>query len=163
MHLYLYRNLGIHGFVSQSRDGELLARTLRYFGYASVRGSSSRGGFAGMRGLLNALRDGHDVGLAPDGPRGPAGIVQKGVVALAQLSGAPIRPVAWSASRVWRAKSWDRFVIPKPFSRGSVVWGPPVRVPREASEGQLESLRLKVQNLLGEVTVEADKRTGLIL
>jgi len=116
-----------------------------------------------MRGLLKALKSGHDVGLAPDGPRGPVGVVQKGVIALAQLSGVPIRPVAWSASRVWRARSWDRFIIPKPFSRGFVVWGPPVRVPRAASEGELEILRQEVQNRLQIVTRTADNETGLSL
>ena len=160
MHLYFYRNLDVRALVSRSRDGELLARTLVSFGFSLVRGSSSRGGFEGMRGLLRALKSRHDVTMAPDGPRGPALKVQGGVIALAQLSGAPIRPVAWSARWAWRANSWDQFMIPLPFSPGSIVWGAPIHVPRNLNEREKGQFQQQVTEALEAVTGEADRLSG---
>ena len=160
MHLYYYRDLKINAFISQHRDGELLARTLVRFGYEVVRGSSTRGGFEGMRGLLRALKRGHDVALAPDGPRGPAQIVSPGVIAMARLSGCPIRPVAYGAKWVFRAKSWDRFMVPLPFSMGAVEWGPPIYVPREANAVLSEEKRMELQRELNKISHKVDRAVG---
>ena len=111
---YVYRGQRISVLVSRSRDGELIARTVAHFGIDSARGSSSRGGAAGLRELLRKAREGYDLAFTPDGPRGPAGIVQPGVIAAAAATGFPIVPVALAASRCRRLRSWDRFVVPLP-------------------------------------------------
>lgn len=118
--------------VSRSSDGELVARFLRRFGLDAVRGSSSRGGGAAARALLGRIERGEDVAVIPDGPRGPRGRLQPGVVALAALTGAPIVPLAVAARPARRLGSWDEFMLPLPFARCALVFGPPVAIPRDA-------------------------------
>lgn len=115
--------------VSRSRDGEMIARTMTLSGINAARGSSSRGGAAAAKELLDELAAGRCVGITPDGPKGPPQKVKPGVLALARLSGAPILPLACSTSRRFvLEKSWDRFHVPLPFSRAVVVHEPLVRV-----------------------------------
>lgn len=128
---YSYRGKGISVLVSQSRDGELIARTVARLGIDSSRGSSSRGGAAGMRSLLRKAGEGYDLAFTPDGPRGPAGEVQPGVILAAAATGVPIQPVAVAATRVKRLRSWDRFVIPLPLSTVHFVYGEPLTVERK--------------------------------
>jgi lysophospholipid acyltransferase (LPLAT)-like uncharacterized protein len=127
---YAYRGRRISVLVSQSRDGELIARTVARLGIDSSRGSSSRGGLAGMRTLLRKAAEGWDLAFTPDGPRGPAGQVQPGVILAAAATGLPIQPVALAASRCRRLRSWDRFVVPLPFSTVHFVYGEPLAVGR---------------------------------
>lgn len=127
---YSYRGKGISVLVSQSKDGELIARTVARLGIDSSRGSSSRGGVAGMRTLLRKAAEGWDIAFTPDGPRGPASEVQPGVILAAAATGLPIQPVAIAASRAKRLNSWDRFLIPLPFSRVHFVYGEPLVVER---------------------------------
>jgi lysophospholipid acyltransferase (LPLAT)-like uncharacterized protein len=112
--------------ISSSRDGELLARTLKYFAQDMVRGSSSRGGRAAFRELLNLCKEKTDLVLTPDGPKGPRHKLKDGVVQLARLSGRPVVPMAFVCSRGHRFKSWDRFLLPYPFCRGIYSFGEPV-------------------------------------
>ena len=119
--------------ISQHRDGELIARTVERFGYLPARGSTSRGGAGALRMMLKELRRGHDIGFTPDGPRGPSRKVQPGTIAAAQASGCPVVPVAIGASRAWYLSSWDRFVVPKPFSRVLMAYGEPMTFGREES------------------------------
>jgi len=156
LHLYFYRNLNVFAFVSHHRDGELMAKTLSRFGFSTVRGSTSRGALGGLKGLLRVLKEGHDVAVAPDGPRGPACVVSPGVIALARLSGCPIRPVAYSARNNLRARSWDRFMVPLPFSHGAVVWGDPIHVPRRTDETLEMEKRKDLERALNQVTEQAD-------
>ncbi|MEA2560012.1 MAG: hypothetical protein QOH06_1516 [Acidobacteriota bacterium] len=127
---YSYRGKGISVLVSQSRDGELIARTVARLGIDSSRGSSSRGGIAGMRTLLRKAREGYDIAFTPDGPRGPASEVQPGVILAAAATGFPIQPVAVAATKAKRLNSWDRFLIPLPFARVHFVYGEPLTVER---------------------------------
>ena len=127
---YAYRGRGISVLVSRSRDGELIARTVARLGIDASRGSSSRGGMAGMRSLLRRAGEGMDVAFTPDGPKGPVGVVQPGVLMAAAATGWPIVPVAIGASRARRLRSWDRFLVPLPFARVHVVYGEPMRVER---------------------------------
>lgn len=127
---YAYRGRGISVLISRSRDGELIARTVAHFGIDSCRGSSSRGGAAGLRDLLRRARSGSDLAFTPDGPRGPVGVVQPGVVAAAAATGWPIVPIAMAASRCRRLRSWDRFVVPLPGARVHFVVGEPLAVGR---------------------------------
>ena len=127
---YCYRGKGVSVLVSQSRDGELIARTVARLGIDSSRGSSSRGGVAGMRTLLRKAREGWDLSFTPDGPRGPASEVQPGVILAAAATGFPIMPVALAATRAKRLRSWDRFVVPLPFSTVHFVYAEPLAVER---------------------------------
>ena len=125
------------------------------FGLGAVRGSSSRRGVAALIGLKRALIDGHDVCLTPDGPRGPRYQIQAGFVKLAQASGSPVVPVHVRFSSAWRLKSWDRFVIPKPFSRVVVTFAEAIYVPRDLDDAAFEKERLRIESILVNGTDDA--------
>ncbi|BCR05202.1 hypothetical protein DESUT3_22710 [Desulfuromonas versatilis] len=121
-----YRGPGARILISASKDGELIARTMRCFGQDAVRGSSSRGGRKAFRELVELGRQPFDLVLTPDGPKGPRHQVKDGVVQLARLSGRPVIPMAFVCSRGHRFGSWDRFLLPYPFSRGVYAFGEPL-------------------------------------
>jgi len=129
---YAYRGRRMSVLVSRSKDGELIARVMGHLGIDTARGSSSRGGSAGLREMLRAARAGSDLAITPDGPRGPLREVQPGVVLLAAATGLPVIPAAIAASRARDLRSWDRMPIPLPGSRVEVVYGEPLRLPRDA-------------------------------
>lgn len=151
---YLGRRIAI--MISAHHDGEMIARTMKLFGHESLRGSTTSGGAMALRAAVRALRGGRDVGFTPDGPRGPRHRAQMGVVQAARMSGAPIVPVAFSASRRKVLGSWDGFVVPMPFSRGVFVYGEPIEVPAQADGAQMEALRLDVERSLNELTTKAE-------
>lgn len=133
---YAYRGRRISVLVSQSTDGELIARTVARLGIDSSRGSSSRGGIAGMRTLLRKAAEGWDLAFTPDGPRGPLREVQPGVILAAAATGLPIQPVAIAATRAKLLRSWDRFLVPLPFSTVHFVYGEPLTVERRGDPEQ---------------------------
>lgn len=133
---------------SASKDGEMVARALGFFGIEAARGSSSRRGAAALVTLKRALKDGVDVCITPDGPKGPIYEVQPGVVKLADSSGAPLVTLSAHFESSWRLKTWDRFVIPKPFSRIEVIFGAPIHLERGLSDEQLQEQRQKLQERL---------------
>jgi lysophospholipid acyltransferase (LPLAT)-like uncharacterized protein len=141
---------------SQSRDGEIATRALARWGIRSVRGSATRGGAAGFMRLVNAYRAGYDLAVVPDGPRGPRYVVKPGVIHLARVTGAPIVPVTYAASRIRQLRSWDRLIIPLPFSRVLYVIGEPLRVPRDADDRDLEALRCELEARLNTITQAAE-------
>jgi lysophospholipid acyltransferase (LPLAT)-like uncharacterized protein len=153
---YQRRDEGIVGLISASADGEYLARLLAYWGFASVRGSSSRQGSAALRELLRQLRAGRSLAITPDGPRGPRQKLKPGVLVAAQLSGAPIIPATSAADRAWWPGKWDRFLIPKPFTSIRVRYGEPYYVPRTSSAGELDRRALEVETILNRMTAELD-------
>ena len=128
--------------ISQSKDGELIARTIEWFGATAIRGSSSRGGSAAMREILRAARDGMNFAFTPDGPRGPARVASEGVVYAAQMTGLPIVPVAFAAKKKRLLRSWDRFIVPLPFTRAIFAYGEPMVVARGAD---VEQARLQLE------------------
>lgn len=139
------RHRRIAALVSASRDGAKLAQLLQFFGAQPVRGSSSRRGGQGILELMTWVERGYDIAITPDGPRGPRYQVQRGIVSLAQLTGKPIVPIsAFTRAKVC-LRSWDRFQIPLPFAKSLVRIGDPVRVPREASDSELEACREQLQ------------------
>jgi len=138
--------------ISASKDGAFLAATLENFGVQPVRGSSSRRGPQALLELTTWVERGYDLAITPDGPRGPRYVVQEGVMALAQLTGAPIVPVVYHASSKITLKSWDRFQIPLPFARCTVNLGEPLRIPREASDSEREALRHQLQQAMMAMT-----------
>jgi lysophospholipid acyltransferase (LPLAT)-like uncharacterized protein len=127
---YAYRGRKISVLVSRSTDGELIARTVARLGIDSTRGSSSRGGVSGLKTLLRKAAEGWDIAFTPDGPRGPLRDVQPGVILAAAAAGLPIQPVAVAASRAKLLRSWDRFLVPLPFSTVHLVYGEPLTVER---------------------------------
>ncbi|HOV77932.1 MAG TPA: lysophospholipid acyltransferase family protein [Sedimentisphaerales bacterium] len=134
--------------VSMSRDGDYGAALVRRLKQEVVRGSSSRGGQAAVRNLVSRIASGSNVAITPDGPRGPALTVSEGVVKLAQMTGARIIPVSYSASRRFLLKSWDRFIVVKPFGRVHVAFGEPIRVPRRISSEQRRHFVKQVERAL---------------
>jgi hypothetical protein len=142
----------VHVMASRSRDGELLARFVRRFGFGVVRGSSSRGGAAALRRLARRVGTGCDVAITPDGPRGPRGEAQPGVIALAELTEAPIVPIAFAARPAWELKSWDAFEIPRPWAHAAMVFGAPLRT---LGAGDRETARKNLEAALAEVTTTA--------
>jgi hypothetical protein len=155
--VYSHRNRGITVLVSQSRDGEYLSRMLQWARFRTVRGSSTRGGARGLLGLIKAIQEGYDVAITPDGPRGPAHQVQPGVIYLAQQTGAPIVPVTASAKRYKQFQSWDRFLVPYPFSKAVVLFGEPFFVPPKVTESRITGYQEKLQKELNRITEEADR------
>ena len=136
--LWHHRGEGVAVVISEHRDGEIIAQIAERLGYTTVRGSTSRGGGRALIGLMRAVQAGHDGAVTPDGPRGPAHVFAPGAAIAAQRTGAPLAMIRASATRAWRLKSWDRFLVPKPFATVRVVYGPIVPVdaasPREAAE-----------------------------
>jgi lysophospholipid acyltransferase (LPLAT)-like uncharacterized protein len=140
--------------ISASRDGERVARLAQFFGHTPVRGSTSKGSLQATRQLIASLRRGHRGAITPDGPRGPRRRAQAGMVAVARLSGCPIVPFGFEAERCWRLRSWDRFMIPKPFSRAVFVYGDPIGVPREG--GSDAEYLARIQHEMDRVTAVAE-------
>ena len=141
--------------VSKSKDGEMIAQTMRLSRIDAVRGSSSRGGASAAREMVEILRSGKDAGITPDGPKGPARQVKEGAVRVAQLSGAPIVPIGNALSnKLEFAKAWDRFQIPLPFGRAVVIYGTPVRV---GPNDDLAAKALELKAGLDRITDEADR------
>lgn len=125
---YAKRGTGTHVLISWHRDGEIIARLVRRLGIGVVRGSTSRGSARGLADMVHKASSGHDLAITPDGPRGPACVMQPGVVHLSTSAGASVVPVGVAASSVRRLSTWDRFVIPLPFARMRIVYGAPVRI-----------------------------------
>lgn len=135
--------------ISASRDGEKLANVLSCFNLVCVRGSTSRRGKEALLELTRLVQDGHDVGITPDGPRGPKYRVQSGVIDLAQLTQAPIVPISYVVSRQFVfKKAWDNFAVPLPFAHCTVRIGPLVTVPRDADAATSENKRLELERIL---------------
>ena len=138
--------------VSASRDGQYIADLIKCFGLRSARGSSSKGGMNAQREASRALAEGCNVSFTPDGPRGPRYHMSKGPIHLASSHKTCVVPVAVNASRYWECKSWDRFQIPKPFSKLTLIIGDPVFVPENADAETLEHYRKLVEDALNKVS-----------
>jgi lysophospholipid acyltransferase (LPLAT)-like uncharacterized protein len=135
--LWHHRRQNVHILVSEHRDGEIIARVAERLGFGTVRGSTTRGGGRALLALARVLQEGHDVAVTPDGPRGPRHHYAPGALVAAQRAGAPVLPVAVHVDRAWRLRSWDRFIVPKPFARITVAYAEPAWVqgdtPRDAA------------------------------
>jgi lysophospholipid acyltransferase (LPLAT)-like uncharacterized protein len=148
---------GLAAMISASRDGGLVANVAERFGIQAVRGSTSR---RGPQALLEATRwmeRNFSIVITPDGPRGPVYQVQEGIIQLAKLTGRPIIPTSNFAGWKICLKSWDRFQIPLPFARCELRRGPPIWVPREASDEECEQLRLKLEHSMLAITRDAGR------
>lgn len=142
------------GLVSASKDGGLLARVLELFRVEPVRGSSSRRGAQALRELVTWGNRGYDLAITPDGPRGPCYTVRDGVIVTAQLTGMTIVPSSYRLNWKITLKSWDRFQIPLPFACCAITTGRVIRVPREATEAERETLRRELEAELRAITLD---------
>lgn len=149
--LDFFRRRKIVVMVSQSKDGELVARALHRLGYRTVRGSSSRGGREALADLTDLVRNGWGSAIIADGPRGPARQAKVGCVLAGRNSGAPLIPWGCHAEPNITARNWDRTMIPKPFARITVAFGAPIYVPAGADRAQCESLRDLVDLRMSEL------------
>lgn len=133
---------------SLSHDGEIVTRAVARWGIRSVRGSATRGGLRGFMQLLDAYRHGENLVLAPDGPKGPRHEAKPGIIHLAKATGAPIFPISYTASPHLQLPTWDRMIIPLPFSRVVYVVEEPISVARDASAEDIEKHRAELQRRL---------------
>jgi lysophospholipid acyltransferase (LPLAT)-like uncharacterized protein len=147
----------MHLLVSPHADGLLIARTMRRFRTEAMMGSSSRGGAAGLRALIQAGRAGRHLVITPDGPQGPRMRAKSGAVAAARAAALPIVPATYAVSRRKVLGSWDRFIIALPFSRGVILIGAPI----DAAAGEPDSVRLALEERLNHLCEQADRRVGV--
>jgi len=154
---WIMRHRQIAILVSQSRDGEYLARLDRLLGFYPVRGSSSRGGVQGFLQLADALNAGHDVLFGGDGPKGPVRECKTGPALLAKHTGLPIVPLAGVANRCTRLRSWDRTIIPHPFATITVKYGEPIFVPADAGKEALFAYQRQMTDAMNALTGEIER------
>lgn len=154
---WYFRKFRCSILISRSFDGELITRTLGLLGYGSVRGSSSRGGASGLLAMQGVMEGGLPVVFTADGPRGPIYQTKIGPVKLAQMTGEAIASFYLLPERAWVLRSWDQFLIPKPFSRVAVSWARTVPAPsKDADAAALESARLELNNALERARSQAE-------
>lgn len=154
--------------ISNNHDGELIAETVARFGVEAVRGSTAdprkrfrnKGGGAAFAAALDALGTGAVVGITPDGPRGPRMHALPGVAGLSMAAQVPVLPVAFSTRRGRVLRGWDRFLVPLPFDRGVLAFGPAIAPPPQGDDGAIEAHRVRIEAALNTVTAEADRRCG---
>ncbi len=156
----LLRNRGYWALISLSRDGELQNEVFRRYGFQTIRGSTGRGGIRGALQMARKVREGGVLAFTPDGPRGPTHKVQLGVILMAEKSGAPIVPVGISANRRWLVRSWDSYLVPKPFARAYFIVGQPIYVPPNLDDAQRKIYADQVAFAINCLEIEAENRAG---
>lgn len=139
--------------ISRSKDGEIVARVLELYGAATARGSSTRGGDIALREILRDVREGKNIAFTPDGPKGPPRIVKEGIVYVAKMTGLPVVPFHYAARSKKRLRSWDRMIVPRPFTKVVFVYGDPLVVPRD---GDVEEWRLIIEKQMNDLAEEAE-------
>jgi hypothetical protein len=152
---YVGRNRGIRILISQHRDGEIVARSVKGLGYNPVRGSTTRGGVQALKELVDSSEH-VSLAITPDGPRGPREKAHVGAIVLAEFTGCPIVCGGCASRPAIHAPSWDRFEIPAPFARATVVYGDPIIVPRGLDDAGREGYRARLQQVLDDLSREAD-------
>lgn len=157
-----FGNLRGYTLISQSKDGEYITQVARRLGWTVIRGSSSRGGSAALRQLLEIDRSNRPIHVAItcDGPRGPRHVMKSGAIYVAGKSGLQIIPVGVACHWAWKAKSWDRFMLPLPFSRATVVGGNPIAVPDDLDSQTVEQWRDRLQEEMDRVQRKAESACG---
>jgi lysophospholipid acyltransferase (LPLAT)-like uncharacterized protein len=145
-----------------SRDGEIQNCVFRRFGFATIRGSTGRGGVRAALQLARKVREGGVLAFTPDGPRGPTHKVQQGTIFLAQRSGCPVIPLGISASPRKLLGSWDSYMIPWPFARAALVVGEPLHVPADADDGVQRAKAQELESAINRCEAEAEALVGLV-
>jgi lysophospholipid acyltransferase (LPLAT)-like uncharacterized protein len=147
----------VYALISKSKDGRFIAKAMQALGIGSVAGSSNRGGREALSQMVRLIKKGFHITITPDGPKGPALKVKAGALKVAQLTGAEIIPSCFVAKNYWAFKSWDRMILPKPFSKSIILTGDPILVPREATETEVSELAIKLEYALNNLTTEANE------
>ena len=155
--VYYHRGEGVVVLVSEHADGEYITRVIERQGFRTVRGSSTRGGIRGLKSLIRAARDGHDLALTPDGPRGPPHEFKPGALMAAQMTGAPIIPTAAGASAAWHFESWDRFMVPRPLSRVTIEYAEPIWIDRDTDASGRERHAEELAGVLNGLTARVSE------
>jgi len=153
---YFFRRRGIMPLVSPSEDGEIIAQIIARWGYKALRGSSSHSIIRAWNEMKKELEKGGELIIVPDGPRGPGRKMKPGALKLAKETGAYLVPFTFSSSKRKTLKSWDRFLIPRPFTRFVAVYGNPISVESTSSKEELEKKLLEVEDYMKELDREAD-------
>jgi lysophospholipid acyltransferase (LPLAT)-like uncharacterized protein len=157
---YVHRDQGIDVMVSTHQDGEYIARVITGLGFGTVRGSTTRGGAGAVFKLTGAGAERHDIGITPDGPRGPRERCQPGVIYLAKRNRMAVVPIGVSFTPAMVMSSWDRFMVPLPFARCMVVYGEPVRYDESMSDEAISGATRDLDRRIKAVTEEADRGCG---
>jgi lysophospholipid acyltransferase (LPLAT)-like uncharacterized protein len=160
---YWWRRRRIVVMTSQSFDGEYIARFIQRFGYGAARGSSTRGGVGAVVEMARLMRQGCTTAFTIDGPKGPRYVAKMGSVLLAKKSGHPVLPVSMALARYWTLPSWDKFQIPKPFTRAKVFVAEPIYVPPDADEETLNLKRDELQRTLDDLTTRGEEWREAVL
>lgn len=154
---YAARNLGIKVLISRHTDGEYVTHISRQLGFDAVRGSTTRGGVDALLKMTRDTDKGASFIITPDGPKGPRFIVQPGIIFLGQKTGLPIIPVSLGLTNYWELPSWDRFRLPKPFSKALVIYGDPIIIPPKLEKSEREVYRKLLEKVLIEMGNEAER------
>lgn len=156
-----------HVLISRSRDGAIVAKTTQYLGLQTIRGSAkkagsqkAKGGAQASRDIVGAINNGGCIVITPDGPRGPRQRLGDGPLRLAKLTGAPILPCTFSVSRRKMFDSWDKFILPLPFGRGQIIWGTPVTISADATDTEIDAIRLSIETEMNMLLSKADTALG---
>lgn len=158
--LYHMRKYTATAMVSSSRDGEYLARVAEQFGFETVRGSKNKKGVQGLKAMLRAVTSGRNAAIVADGSQGPPRVVQAGSILLAARTGVPIIPMVFATSSYYTIDSWDKTIIPKPFSRIDFYYGKPLFVTASLQPEDIENYRLQLEERLNELYNQAWTRYG---
>ncbi len=150
----------IRVLISKRGDGPLIADIIRHFDLGTVRGSTTEGGATALRAMVKEIEDGAYGCITPDGPDGPRMRVSNGIISLARLTGVPILPSTFSTANRAILKGWDRLVLPRPFTKGVIIWGRPIYVPRQASKNEIRIARQTLELQLNAITDQADRLCG---
>jgi len=150
--IWVHRNENVHALVSKSKDGEYIAAIIRELGFNSVRGSSSRGGYEALAGMIEMAKSGVSIVFTPDGPRGPLHTVQPGVIITAQKSGLPVIPVGCALKKRYVVRNWDEFDIPFLFNKAAVCYGEPLYI---NSGDAIESKTKELEKAINLATARA--------
>jgi len=159
---YMCRNLGVRVMSSNSYDGEYMGRIIRKFGFVAVKGSSSRNAVRALLGLRRALQEGWSVAFTLDGPRGPRYKVKPGPVALARSSGVPLTMFHMAVDRAWVLNTWDRLIIPKPFSRVLMRFGKLIPDLHDAPDEDIDRYQSELQAALDRVREFAEAHVSQV-
>ena len=155
---YVGRQRNVKVLISQHRDGEYIAQIVQRLGYSVARGSTTRGGAKALLKMIKKIKE-ESISLAitPDGPKGPRFIAQSGAILLGQKTQYPIIPVMIYLAKYWELPSWDRFCIPKPFSKARIFYGNPIMVPPKLEKSDVEEYRVSLERALVKLGNEADR------
>ena len=146
----------INMLISEHPDGQLISKTVKYFGIDTISGSSSKGSLKAIRNILKSLKSGQSVGITPDGPRGPKMKINSAIIKIASLTGHKIVPLSYSVKKKFFLNSWDKFLVALPFGKGCFIWGKPIKIKKNISTNEDLKLSKRLENNLLKLTKKAD-------